>query len=121
MLLMLFMFVLREGITYVIPWVILRDCSSPHHLLCHTDGPGKDHVVFFVPPAIPFASHYQRRIPASHNCIAQSFIIRSFVNWLELDRCMVRVQIWAINTVWCMNAVCIINQPCLAHTTSIYR
>src|SRR5579859_2956919 len=37
-----------EGITYVIPWVILRDCSSPHHLLCHTHGPGKDHVVFFV-------------------------------------------------------------------------
>src|SRR5579859_1331283 len=37
----------REGITYVFPWVILRDCSSLHHLLCHTHGPGKDHVVFF--------------------------------------------------------------------------
>src|SRR5579859_2170354 len=66
MLLMLFMFVLREGITYVIPWVILRDCSSPHHLLCHTHGPGKDHVVFFVLPAIPF----RISLSASHTCIA---------------------------------------------------
>src|SRR5579859_4630549 len=54
------------GITYVIPWVILRDCSSHHHLLHHTHGPGKDHVVFFVPPTTPFASYYRHCILASH-------------------------------------------------------